>query len=132
MADAVKVVGLRDLERAFARADRTVRDDMRDALAEAAAPVRSDAQALAGSEIRNLQAGDPWTGMRIGVSRTVAYVASTERGVKSRGGQPRRRPKFADLLMGRPMRPALERNRERVTARVQKLVDEVCDVWERT
>lgn len=132
MADAVRIVGLAELERAFARADRAVRDDMRDALAEAAAPVRSDAQSLAASEIRNLQPGDPWAGMRIGVSRTVAYVASTERGVNSRGGQPRRRPRFADLLMGRAMQPALVRNRERVTQRVQRLVDEVADVWERS
>ena len=66
MADAVRVRGLRELERAFDRADRTVRNDMRDALAEAAAPVRRDAQSLAASQIRNVDAGDPWASMRIG------------------------------------------------------------------
>lgn len=132
MADAVRVLGLRELERAFARADREVRNDMRDALAEAAAPVRSDAQALAASRIRNLKAGDPWTSMRIGVSRTVAYVAPVQKGLQSRGGQRRRRPNLADLLMGRAMEPALTQNREVVERRVERLIDEVANVWERT
>lgn len=128
---AVRVLGLRDLERAFDAADRTVRNDMRDALAEAAAPVRSDAQTLAGTEIRRLSAGSPWTRMRIGVGRTVAYVAPVERGVKGRGGQRRRRPNLANLLMDRAMEPALQRNQEQVARRVEKLIDEVANVWER-
>jgi hypothetical protein len=132
MASGVRVLGLRDLERAFARADREVRNDMRDALAEAAAPVRSDAQSLAASQVRNLRPGDPWAAMRVGVSRTVAYVAPVERGIKGRGGQRRRRPNLANLLMGRAMEPALEQNREKVARRVEHLIDEVATVWERT
>jgi len=132
MADAVRVLGLRELERAFDRADRTVRNDMRDALAEAAAPVRRDAQSLAASQIRNVDSGDPWASMRIGVSRTIAYIAPVERGIKGRAGQRRRRPNLADLLMGRAMEPALDRNQENVARRVDQLIDEVADVWERT
>lgn len=105
---------------------------MRDALAEAAAPVRADAQTLAAETIRNLHPGDPWAGMRIGVSRTVAYVASSERGIKGRAGQRRRRPNLANLLMGRAMEPALEQNLEKVARRVEQLIDEVANVWERT
>ena len=120
------------MERAFDRADRTVRNDMRDALAEAAAPVRRDAQSLAASQIRNVDSGDPWASMRIGVSRTIAYIAPVERGIKGRAGQRRRRPNLADLLMGRAMEPALDRNQENVARRVDDLIDEVADVWERT
>lgn len=115
---------------AFAVADRHVRDDLRDALEEAAAPVRADAQALAAGRIRNVHEGDPWSRMRTGVYRAVAYVAPVERGAKGRGNQ-RRRREFADLLLGRAMEPALERNRDKVAARVDDLLDEVANVWER-
>ena len=131
MADAVRVIGVDGLMRAFAAADKHVRDDLRDALEEAAAPVRSTAQALASSEIRNVSVGDPWSRMRTGVYRSVAYVAPVERGTKGRGNQRKRRPRFGDLLMGRAMEPALERNRDQVAARVDDLLDEVANVWER-
>jgi len=130
MADAVRVLGLRDLERAFAKADRRLVGDLKDALEEAAAPVRRDAQTLAGTTIRNLHAGDDWSRMRTGVSRSVAYVAPVERGVKGRANQ-RRRRNLADLLMGRAMQPALERNQRAVERRFELLLDEVVDVWER-
>jgi hypothetical protein len=131
MAQAVRVLGLSELERAFAKADRAVQQDMRDALAEAAAPVRSDAQSLAGTTIRNLRPGEPWTAMRIGLHRAVAYVAPVERGIKGRGGQRLRRRNLADLLMGRAMQPALDRNVTKVEQRIDHLLDEVANVWER-
>jgi hypothetical protein len=131
MAEAVRVVGLAELTRAFGRADKTVRDDLNDALAEAAAPVRTDARSLAGTQISHMRPGAPWTAMRIGVSRTVAYVAPVERGIKGRGGQQRRRPRFGDLLMGLAMEPALERNVDEVQRRMDGLLDEVANVWER-
>ena len=132
MANAVRVIGVQDLMRAFNAADRHVRDDLRDALEEAAAPVRADAQSLAASRIRNVHEGDPWSRMRTGVYRAVAYVAPVERGAKGRGNQRLRRRKFADLMMSRAMEPALERNRDKVAARVDDLLDEVANVWERT
>lgn len=132
MARAVRVEGLRELERAFGAADRELRNDFRDALEESAAPVRSDAQALAGSGvIRNLHAGDPWAGMRTGVGRSVAWVAPMERGAKGRGNQRRRRRRFADLLVDRAMEPALDLSVAKVEARFEQLMDEVFRVWER-
>ena len=131
MAQAVKVRGLKELQRAFRAADRAIENDLKDALAEAAAPVRSDAQALAASRIQNVSPGDPWSGMRIGVGRSVAYIAPIERGAKGRGNERKRRPKFAGLLRGRAMEPALERNINNVERRFEKLIDEVADVWER-
>lgn len=130
MADAVRVLGLRDLERAFTKADRYLAGDLRDVLEEAASPVRRDAQTLAGATIRNLHAGDEWSRMRTGVSRSIAYVAPVPRGVKGRDNR-RRRRNLADLLMGRAMQPALERNRLAVERRFELLLDEVVDVWER-
>jgi hypothetical protein len=128
---AVAVSGLRELQSAFRRTDRALEVDLRDALAEAAAPVRSDAQALAASEIRNVSPGDPWAGMRIGIGRSVVYVAPVERGAKSRGDQRKRRPNLGNLLMDRAMEPALERNEEKVERRLDQMLDEVAAVWER-
>lgn len=130
MANAIHVTGLRELELAFLRADRARAGDLRDALMEAAAPVRSAAQALASAEIRNVHAGDPWAGMRIGIGRSIVYVAPVERGLKSRGDDRKRRPKFGTLLMNRAMEPALEENRVRVEDRLDRMLDEVADVWE--
>jgi len=133
LAEAVHVEGLRELERAFGAADRELRNDLRDALSEAAAPVRSDAQSIAGSGvIRNLRAGQPWTRMRIGVGASIAYVVPAERGAKGRGNTRYRRPNFKEMLLGRAMEPALERNQPNVTRRFAELVDDVCRVWDRT
>lgn len=131
MADAVSITGLRELERAFRRTDRARAGDLKDALEEAAAPVRRDAQALAVSEISHVRPGDPWAGMRIGTGRSIVYVAPIERGAKSRGDERKRRPKFGTKLMDEAMEPALERNRTVVEARLDKMLDELAAVWER-
>jgi hypothetical protein len=132
MANAVRVEGLRELERAFALADRELHHDLRDALAESAAPVRSDAQSLAGAGvIRNLHSGDDWTRMRVGVGRSIAYVVPVERGVKGRGNRRFRRPSFGQMLLGRAMEPALERNVRKVELRFLELLDDVGRVWDR-
>jgi hypothetical protein len=131
MANVIRVTGLRELDRAFGKANRALSNDLKDALAEAAAPVRSDAQILAAASIRNVGQGDPWSRMLVGVRSWVAYVAPVERGVKGRGNARRRRPRFGDLLLGRAMEPALERNIGNVERRFEGLIDEVCDAWER-
>ena len=120
---AVKVEGIRELTAAFAKADRTLRNDMRDALEEAAQPVRRDAQALAANGVAR-GAGDPWSRMRVGSYRNIAYVAPVER-----GGLGKRRPAFADRLLGRAMIPALDRNITEVARRVDRLIEEVVRVW---
>jgi hypothetical protein len=130
-AQAIKVEGLANLQRAFGRADRALRADLRDALQEAAAPVRADAQRLAGTEIRRMGAGSPWTRMRIGIlGGTVVYVAPVERGVRGRANA-RRRPKLKPLMLERAMEPALERNRRAVVRRLDHMLDEVARVWGR-
>jgi len=131
MANAVSVTGLRELERAFRRADRALAGDLKDALEEAAAPVRRDAQALASSEISHVRPGDPWAGMRIGTGRSIVYVAPIERGAKSRGDERKRRPKFGTKLLTEAMEPALERNTANVEKRLEKMLDELAAVWGR-
>lgn len=124
-SDAIRVEGLRELNRAFARADQVLHRDLTGGLREAAEPVRADAESLALSSIPRI--GLPWSRMRVGVTRRVVYVAPQRRGRK-RG---RRRPNLAGLLMGRAMSPALERNRGEVESRVGRVLDTVGREWER-
>lgn len=125
---AVRIEGLNGLLRAFAAADKTVRDDLKDALEEAAAPVRQAAQSKAFA----LGSGSDWSRMRIGAYTSVVYVAPVERGVKGRGNQRKRRPKFGTRLMDRAMEPALAENIGAVERRLDNLLDDVANVWERT
>ena len=83
MANPIQVEGLAELQRAFTAADRALREDLRDALQEAAAPVRSDAQTLAGITISHMPQGSSWRLMRTGIlGGTIVYVAPVERGAK--------------------------------------------------
>lgn len=131
---AIHVEGLNGLVEAFAAADKHVKEDLRDALQEAAAPVRSAAQSLAGTQISHMGGTHrPWARMRIGIAgRSVVYVAPVERGAKSRGARGvRGRPNLARLLLDRAMEPALAQNTSKVEERLDHLLDEVVTVWER-
>lgn len=129
MADAIQVDGLADLQRAFTAADRALRQDLRDALEEAAQPVRRDAQ-LAATTISHMTTV-PWTRMRTGIIRgAVVYVAPVERGAKTRANQRRRRPGFKNVL-GPRMDAALVKNRPAVIRRLDVMLAEVKRVWER-
>jgi hypothetical protein len=124
VASAIRVRGLADLNRALARADRDVRLGVRRELREVAEPVRADAERLAVSGIRNVHEGDPWSRMRVGVTRSLVYVAPRQRGA-ARG--PRRRRNMADLLAVRAMEPALDINRPLVERNLEEMLDDVAD-----
>lgn len=128
-SSAVRVEGLRELNRAFARADRKLKKELTGSLREAAEPVRAAAEHRAATEIRNIGEGDPWSLMRTGVTTKVVYVAPKQRGARGRGG--RRRPNLAGLLMDRAMAPALAANREQVVHRVDGLLGSIGRDWER-
>ncbi|HKQ19492.1 MAG TPA: hypothetical protein VJW75_07060, partial [Candidatus Eisenbacteria bacterium] len=96
------------------------------------APVRSDAQALAGTipHMTTTRTSD-WTRMRTGITGgTIVYVVPAERGAKGRGNDRKRRPKFKSVL-GPRMDLALERNRGHVMRRLDQMLYEVGKVWDR-
>lgn len=126
---AIRVEGLRDLQRAFSLADRRLKTELRDRLRDAAEPVRADAENLAGERVRNI--GGRWSRMRVGVTQRVVYVAPRERGVTSRGRASSRRPNLGGLLMDRAMQPALDQNREEVVREVDDLLLNIGREWER-
>lgn len=124
---AVRVDGLRELQRAFQLTGLGMEAGLREAMESASESVRVDAQALAVDRIRNI--GVPWSRMRVGVTRRTAYVAPVERGRRTRPG--RGRPNLANLLSGRAMEPALERNIANVERDFGEALDDLFRVWSR-
>ena len=117
---AKPVIGADELRAAFIRAGTSLDRDMRERIAGYAEPVREQAETLAQLRIRNI--GVPWSRMRKGTVTRLVYVAPVERGVRVRGDARKRRPRFADILMGRAMEPALEANRPRIEQQIQELI----------
>jgi DNA-directed RNA polymerase subunit L len=128
-AQAVSVKGLRELNRAFARADKRLKREKNDALKDAAEPVRQDAETLAAANISRI--GIPWSQMRIGVTQRVVYVAPKQRGVTSRGNARMRRPKFGTRLMDEAMQPALDADHQKVVDNLEDVLRTVSREWER-
>jgi hypothetical protein len=121
----IEIFGYRELMRAFAQADKDSRKYVRAAFREVGQPVASEAEQLALTRIRNMPRSPKWARMRVGVTRTLVYVAPRQKGTHGRG--PRRRSNLADLLMGRAMQPALEHNASRLEANVERALDKVAD-----
>lgn len=129
MSSAVTVRGLRELELTFQALGKEAKRALNAELRIVAEPIRSDAQTLAASSIPRI--GPKWSKMRVGVTRTLVYVAPRQRGVKGSGTNARRRPKFADLLLDRAMDPALEKNKPRIEGAVEDLFERLANDWNR-
>jgi hypothetical protein len=123
MPPAVTVTGLRELQAGFGRAE-TQTFGLNTGLRHAAEPVAADAERLASSSIRRMPRSPRWSRMRVGVTRTLIYVAPKQRGARGRGN-PRSRPNLANLLMDRAMQPALDRHTDEIVAGVGELVDRI-------
>lgn len=126
-ASTVRVHGFRELDRAFGKADKTLRKELRDAYKDAAEPVARDAEKLALLEIRNV--GVEWSRMRIGATQRAVWVAPVARGVKTRGRQRFRRPNLAPLLLEQ-METALDHNEAQIIDRFEDVLDTVGRAWE--
>jgi hypothetical protein len=123
------VSGLNDLQAAFKDADRQLRLGIRSELRHIAEPVARGAEQLALTSIRDMPRSPQWSKMRVGVTRNLVYVAPRQKGTRGRGS--RRRPNLADLLMGRAMEPALERNTPGIERHFDELLDQVADGFNR-
>jgi hypothetical protein len=121
----VYVKGLRELQAALAKADRDTRLGLRADLRNVAQPVQQDAQQLALSTITGMPRSPRWAGMRIGVTRSLVYVAPRQKG--TRGRVPGGRPNLANLLMSKAMEPALERNRASIERSMDAVLDRMAD-----
>lgn len=122
---ALRVRGMRELQAALAQADRGTRLGVRRELRELGRPVQQDAQALALGRIPGMARSPQWAGMRVGVTRTLVYVAPKQRGRRNR--QQLLRPNLAGLMMDRAMEPALERNEGKIERNFEEMIDRVAD-----
>lgn len=119
----VHVKNWRSVNAAFAKADRESRLALKAKQRQLAVPVRITAEGLSRDKITRI--GEKWSQMRIGVTRTVVYVAPKQRGAK--GDSPRKRRNLAPLLMERAMEPALEQHRPQIEQEVERVLDWVAD-----
>jgi hypothetical protein len=119
----VHVENWRSVNAAFAKADRESRLALKAKQRQLAVPVRMAAEGLAHDKITRIT--DKWAQMRIGVTKTVVYVAPKQRGLK--GDDPRKRRNLAPLLMEQAMEPALEQNRPQIEQKVERILDWVAD-----
>lgn len=123
----VTVSGFTELQKTAAQSEATLRADLNANWRRIAEPVADGAEALAVENIPRI--GDKWYQMRPGITQSMVYVAPRQRG--RRGADPRKRRKFAGLLMDRAMEPALERNRTRVEHEVEEVLDRFVDKFNR-
>ena len=131
MANAVRIEGLRELERAFKLYGRGLEKGLREALEASGEVVRPDAESLTRSALKPPVNVD-WSLMRVGVSRRTAYVAPVQRG--NRSARPSRRArgaKFKALVMGQALEPALDRNVRKVEREFSDALDDLGRMWSR-
>ena len=136
MPPVLTVRGLRDVQAGFKNAEKDVRLGLRRGLRQVAEPVAAEAERLAMSQIRRVPRSPRWSKMRIGVTRTLVYVAPRQKGTRGRG-DPRRRgqgfatPDFGTLLMDRAMQPALDRHTTEIVRGFEELLDHMADNFNR-
>lgn len=125
MTDAIRIKGLRELDKAFASADKDLQRELRAELATIAEPVRQTAEQLATQRIAHIgpPSGNSWSAMRVGQANNVVWVAPRQRGRYSRKNRLLRRPKFAQLLLDRAMEPALALREADVIERIEFLLE---------
>lgn len=121
---AIRIKGLKELNRAFTMADKETRSRLRESLKGVGEPVRVAAEGHALTEIRNIGA---WASMRVGIGRSIVYVAPKKRATR----QPsRKRRNLGTLLMERAMIPALEQNQETAVRLADEMLDKLGRDWE--
>lgn len=128
--NAVRIDGLRELERAFKLYGRGMEKGVREALEAGAEVVRPAVEALAVQTIKRSEVD--WTRMRVGVVSRVGYVAPVQRGNRSRRPSSRSRgPKFKARMLERAMEPALDHNIGRVEREFEDALNDLARAWSR-
>ena len=116
---AIIVEGLDEITRSLNASPKLYAKAAKKGLLQGAEPIRKKADGLSMSEISGMKRGNPksrprWSVQRLGETVHEVYIAPTQKGIKGRGDDPRRRPNFAVIMMGKSYEPALEQNREQL------------------
>lgn len=124
----IVIKGMREFVAACDHAGRRIKQEVRSELRAVAEPVRREAEIRASTTISHI--GLQWPMMRVGVTRSLVYVAPKQRGRLSRANPRLRRPNLATLLMDKAMEPALARNAATIEGAVERFLDDVGRDWE--
>jgi hypothetical protein len=114
VAEAVRVKGLREFQRALRTADKETRKKVQDRLKEAGDVVR----ASAADRFAAIDAGSA-SGFRVKSRQRGVSVEQTKRRVTGKRGD------YGALQMRRALIPALEDNEERVVDELDRALDEI-------
>jgi hypothetical protein len=123
VGEAVRVEGLTELIRAFAVADRGLAREVKSAFVDAGEVVKVSAESKARDKIHHAgkkPGAVDWSGMRLGISREIVYVAEQQRGSHD---LKKKRPKFGQYLLDEAMIPALDENRLAIEKNVRDAID---------
>jgi hypothetical protein len=121
MANEVVVRGYKELVKASYAADRALRKQMRDTFRAVGEPVRSEA-AIRFSRYDARSAAS----YRVRVRQRGVIVEQSLR--KTTG----KHPEYGRLQMRRALLPAQAHQEPETLRRIERAVDEVCDLWERS
>lgn len=129
LSGGVAVDGLAELKRTFKFAPKDVRLAYNRELRTVGEPTRDLASRLALSRIPRVRFSPKWAEYRTGVTQKAVYVAPRQRGVKTRGGENRRRPNMGRLLAERASQPALKATEPRIEREFSDMLDRLTDKW---
>ena len=129
MPDAVIVVNLGEINQQLARSGPLVYKAAKAGLREAAEPVRQDAGRLSQLEISGMRRAKkhppPWSIQKTGQTIHEVYIVPRQKGTRGDPRNPRSRPNFAEIMLGKAYEPALARNQSRVQVIVDNWLDKV-------
>lgn len=129
MPSLIEIENFPELAKALAAIGPAVSKGFRHELKDLAAPIARSAEEFAVANISGIarEKTSHWEVWRTGIARgfSLVYVAPRQRGIKGRGADPRRRPKFADTLREKSRDPAVEANEATFLIGAERIVDEV-------
>jgi hypothetical protein len=126
------LTGMADFQRALKVVDAQAADDFKHVYEDVAKPM---AQYATGLELRGIRRMTmAWADNRVGVGARAVWVVPRRRGVKGRGLDPRRRPRFGELIMKRAYEPTavaftprIRADVERALGRMAHTIDRIAD-----
>ena len=128
---AVRIEGLRELERAFKLYGHGLEKGLSEVLEACAEVVRPDAATFTAGIIK--RSATDWTQMRVGVRTRIGYVAPVQRGTFSKRNPRRygRGDRFKLRVIELALDPALAQNIPRVEQEFEDSLRDLARMWSR-
>jgi hypothetical protein len=125
----IEITGLRQLNRAAARAGASTKRIVRERLLHAGEAVRETAEERARTAISHMSPRSRWWRMRVGATIGTVYVAPRTRGSRDPN---RKRPRFGVTLIDDALWPALTHNVGEIEHEVEHALGDIATIFERS